>query len=86
MVPQEKQRMQVIEQLSQHCGELQRAQEQRQQELLKELERRPWGAGKQHGCLPSESEARLAQVWPSEKIMGMASVVECEVEQCHPAV
>ncbi|CAK9050312.1 unnamed protein product [Durusdinium trenchii] len=35
----EKQRMQVIEELSQHCAELQRIQEQRQQELLQELEK-----------------------------------------------
>eukprot|EP00435_Cladocopium_sp_Y103_P043316 s430_g12.t1 len=36
---QEKQRMHVIDELSQHCSDLQHAQEQRQQELLQELEK-----------------------------------------------
>ncbi|CAL1164482.1 unnamed protein product [Cladocopium goreaui] len=36
---QEKHRMHVIDELSQHCSDLQHAQEQRQQELLQELEK-----------------------------------------------
>mmetsp|Transcript_1564 Transcript_1564/g.2584 ORF Transcript_1564/g.2584 Transcript_1564/m.2584 type:complete len:311 (+) Transcript_1564:84-1016(+) len=36
---QEKKRMHVIDELSQHCSDLQHAQEQRQQELLQELEK-----------------------------------------------
>jgi len=35
----EKERMQVIDELSQHCSDLQNTQEQRQQELLQELEK-----------------------------------------------
>ncbi|CAE7222904.1 PPOX1, partial [Symbiodinium pilosum] len=37
VVTKEKERMQVIEELSRHCSELQRTQEQRQQGLLQEL-------------------------------------------------